>query len=358
MAFSSKSIELMSRIKAKFIRAILRFTGVRDSNIVSLNFGEIESEVRFSRGVKYSNILTVESIHARDQLSEVHGYGERFLYTVENIILDSTTGTVFTSSGRVIEESTSWPASNILLNSIPKPFSRGITDLSKIGKSFVCLPANGFYHWLLEDLAPFIFTIKHSNHSLVLVHEDVPSYVQSFLPTINADALRVPRFVRLDQYTFTSKGPDAGWPHAADISTLRSYFAPYLHEQEQGKKIYISRLDSSRSPEFEKELVSRLRAEGWDILNTERMSLTEQIEAISVASTIVGVHGAGLAGMIWMGSGSQVIELSPNRFVPCFSRMSQICGIGYHRIQFERPTLRNASEIIDEINEVERATGL
>jgi capsular polysaccharide biosynthesis protein len=90
---------------------------------------------------------------------------------------------------------------------------------------------------------------------------------------------------------------------------LRSFFAPNIREREDAKRVYISRLNSSRSPNFEKELVYRLREEGWEILNTESMSLIDQVNTISSASTLCGVHGAGLAGMIWMTSGSQVIEL-------------------------------------------------
>lgn len=348
----SKRIELISRIRAKTLREVLRFVGAKGSNIESLNFGEIKGDIEFSRGAKYSSILTVESIHSRDLLPQAHSYGERFLYTVEDVILDSATGILFTKAGKVIEESTSWPASNILLNSIPKPFPGRVTRLGKNEKSLVSLPANGFYHWLLEDLGPFIFSFEHSSSPLVVVYEGAPTYVQSLLPMIDANVLKVPRFVHLDRYTFTSKGPDTGWPHPTDISILRSFFAPYLHKQEPNKRIYISRIGSLRSPSFEKELVLRLRDDGWDILNTEKMSLTEQVEVISKASTLCGVHGAGLAGMIWMSPGSQVIELGPKRFVPCFSRMSQICGMRYHRTPFDEFPSGTALEINDEIDKV------
>lgn len=357
MRTGSRSMEIISRIRARIFREILMFIGARDSNIASLECGEMKSEIQFTRGVKYSSIQTIESIHARDQLLQVHSFGERFIYCVEDVILDSATGILFTNKGKIIEESSSWPKSSILLNSIPKPYFKGLAKPDGSGRTFINLPSNGFYHWLLEDLGPFIFAMHQTNPSLVLLYENAPPYVRTFLPMIKTEVLEVPRFVHLDRYTFTSKGPDTGWPHGNDIATLRAFYKPHFREQEKGKKIYISRVDSRRSPSFERELVSRLTDQGWEVLHTERMSLAEQVEAISKASTLCGVHGAGLGGMIWMNAESQVIELGPSRFVPCFSRMSQICGIRYHRIAFDESSPRTASEISSEIDKAIRLAG-
>jgi len=345
----SKRIEGTSRLKARVFREVLRAAGASDSNVARLNFGEIQSDIKSHRGVKYSNAQSFESMHDRDHLPEIHAYTERYLFSVENVTLDTATGILFSDAGKIIEESTSWPASNILLNSIPKPPSKGVPHIGTDGRCTVSLPANGFYHWLIEDLGPFIFAVQNSEPSLALIYERAGSYLDSVLPLIDAEFLRVPRFVHLDNYTFTSKGSDTGWPHQTDISTLRSFLAAYIREREEGKRIYISRLDSSRSPNFEKTLVSRLREEGWEILNTERMSLADQVNTISSASILCGVHGAGLAGMIWMAPGSQVIELGPRRFVPCFSRLSHIHGSRHQLISFEDPQQKSVDEIHLEI---------
>jgi capsular polysaccharide biosynthesis protein len=73
---------------------------------------------------------------------------------------------------------------------------------------------------------------------------------------------------------------------------------------------------------------------GWKIIFAEQLSLTDQIKILSTATHIAGVHGAGLAGMIWMPKGSMVIELGPTRFVPCFSRLAEVSELRYQRIEY------------------------
>ena len=337
-----------SRVKARFARVIIQRLGARQSKILYLERGPVECEIKFSRMELYSNLISVESIHARDMIKEGHTFAVRYLYTVENVILDSLTGIVFSIDGKMIAESSSWPVSHLLLNSIPKPpRANRLKNISS--PSPILLPSNGFYHWLIEDLPLFLFISKQLGSFSILEYENSPPYVRSLQPTGN-NAIRTPRFVHLDRYTFVSRGGDTEWAHPTDIEILMRTFANLMRAQESGKKIYVSRLNSSRSPVFERELTKLLKTQGWEILSTEGMALDEQIKRLSSAETICGVHGAGLAGMVWLSPGSQVVELSPPNFVPCFSRLSEVCGLHYQMIPFKELKTSSAYDIANEIN--------
>lgn len=340
-----------SRLRARLLREILHRAGIKNSSVVGLQFGEFENSINFSRGSRYSGILNLVSSHDRDFLPQGHTFQERYLYTIEDVVLDSLTGILFTSKGQIIQESTAWPKSDILLNSIPKPFGVGIKNYSFVGNSALNLPSNGFYHWLVEDLPPFISSLEQTSQPIVLVYENAPAFVQSLVSKISAQIVKVPRFVHLEQYSFISKGPDTGWTHPVDVASLRTFFSTHMRSADPKKRVYISRVKASRSPDFEKELIEQLRRLNWTILEMEGMSLVDQVEAISSASVLCGVHGAGLAGMIWMAPRSQVIELGPNRFVPCFSRMSKILDLDYLRIPYESPRRLSAGEIAGQISE-------
>lgn len=339
-----------SRFRARLIREIMHKGGIVDDGIISVLFDELESTLNFSRGLQYSALSHTESIHDRDGLPQGHTFQERYVYSIEDVILDSHTGILFSGEGQIISESTSWPKSHILLNSIPKPIGASNKRLPIEGNSVINLPSNGFYHWLVEDLPPFLFSIQQSNSSIVLVYENAPAYVESIVSRLSVQVVRVPRFVRLENYTFTSKGPDTGYPHPVDLTTLRTFFSMHLLSVDPKRKVYVSRVRASRSPDFERELIELLRAQNWTILETEGMPLVDQIKAISTASVLSGVHGAGLVGMIWMAPGSNVIELGPNRFVPCFSRMCAILDLNYLRIGYENPRRLSAIEIAGKIN--------
>ena len=341
-----------SRARARFAREIIQRLGARQSTILHLERGQAECEIKFSRNELYSKLISVVSIHARDMIQEGHTFAVRYLYTVENVILDSLTGMVFSIDGKIVAESSSWPVSHLLLNSIPKP--PPAKRLKKISNtSTILLPSNGFYHWLIEDLPLFLFISKQLGSYSLLEYENSPPYVRS-LQSKNKNIISTPRFVHLDRYSFISRGGDTEWAHPKDIRTLRGAFADLMQAQEPGKKIYISRLNSSRSPVFEKVLTELLKSQGWEILSTEKMALHEQIKRISSAEIICGVHGAGLAGMVWLSRGSQVIELSPENFVPCFSRLSEVCGMRYQRIPFPEKLPGNSYKIANEIHNVIR----
>jgi capsular polysaccharide biosynthesis protein len=202
------------------------------------------------------------------------------------------------------------------------------------------LPSNGYYHWLVEDLPLFLEMLRRVPNSKVLVYEKCPQYVKDFASTLAQDVISVPRFVNLKSTSIISKGPNTEWVHPSDVEILRSYFAKELSPRRGGTKVYVSREKSSRSPFFEKEIVHFLRNSGWKILFAEEMTLIDQIRTFSEAEVICGVHGAGLSGMIWMEEGSKVIELSPEKFIPCFARMSNVLNHKYLRIEIENVDLQ------------------
>jgi capsular polysaccharide biosynthesis protein len=166
---------------------------------------------------------------------------------------------------------------------------------------------------------------------------------------LEVEIIRVPRFVQLEECMFISKESMYLHPHPKDIATLREFFRSEFRERIDGKKIYISRSHSSRSPEFESELIEKLRINAWEIIFAENIPLPLQIQEISSASVLCGVHGAGLTGILWLDSSSKTIELSSRNYEECFSFMSQVRGVDFNRIDYETPRMKSADELLAEI---------
>ncbi len=342
---------LLARLIARIKREIIQRVANEVSEIESIAFGPIKSETLFNAKKVYSNLTTIEIQHERDLLPQGHLFQERRLYGVQDVVIDLNSGILFTNHGKIIEESSSWPSMNLLLNSIPKPPTVG--QLPNIREpQVICISSNGFYHWLIEDLAPFIFAQREFPNATILLSESAPLYVKAFAQKYYPNITIAPRFVHLEHYFFVSKGPDTEWVHPQDVLILRKFFASSMKEIITGRKIYISRVNSSRSPIFELALISYLTDSGWTILETQGLSLDEQIEAISSAEVVCGVHGAGLAGMVWMATGTTVIELGPRNFVPCFSRLSEICNLQYFRIPYEDDELMTENQVFLEIEAI------
>jgi hypothetical protein len=340
----------LSRVKARLKRGLLFRCGFSISRTNSVFLSEITPETPFQLIGEYSRNEYREIKHSRSALLENHAYMSRQLVEIQDVVLDSFTGLVHSKEGVMLEESSTWPAGHLILSSVPKP-ARFLGLIPKIdARAVTCLPSNGYYHWLIEDLAPFIFSYQQNSEALVVISSEAPKYVSSFLEYAGIEFQIVPRFLFVTKLLLTTKGPDTGWPHPKDLELLRAFFVQELRPREPGRRIYISRLRSSRSPAFESELVDLLMANNWTILETESMPLEDQIHYLSAASSIAGVHGAGLSGMIWMQPGSKVIELGPNRYIPCFTRLASLCNHQFLRIPYDDLGLTNARDVFELLN--------
>jgi hypothetical protein len=275
-------------------------------------------------------------------------FSAQFVIRVKDIILDSKTGIIYNSSGAIVSDSSSWPKEYLAATAQIKPghFIREIENGSNAER--ILLTSNGFYHWLIEDLPLYIRLKKYYINCETLVYEDAPRYVITFLEKMKIEYLKIPRFAKLPEYTFISRGDSVGWPHPSDIDTLQEYKLSLGNTETTRSRIYISRLSDSRSPYFEKELIHNLAQSGWIIADFNSISIFDQINLVSNAQVIAGVHGAGLSSIAWLSNGSKVIELGTDRFVRCYNRLANISGVNYQRINYSNLKTEKIVEILNQ----------
>lgn len=79
------------------------------------------------------------------------------------------------------------------------------------------------------------------------------------------------------------------------------------------RRLYIARPPGiDRQMRNEAEIRAALEAHGFETVYPERLSFVEQVAMFASAQTIVGTHGSGLTGAIYMAPGGSVIELFPS----------------------------------------------
>lgn len=72
---------------------------------------------------------------------------------------------------------------------------------------------------------------------------------------------------------------------------------------------------------------------GFEVIDPDRLSLSEQIRLFRTASHIVGIHGAGLTNTLFSGSGLRMLEISPgNRISTHYYWLAETMGIDYYDI--------------------------
>ena len=126
---------------------------------------------------------------------------------------------------------------------------------------------------------------------------------------------------------------------------------PKIHIKSVKQNIYISRLKSKRSPVFERNLQSQLSAKDWRIVYLEEIDLLEQVTIFQNASAIVGIHGAGLSGLVFANPGTPIFELYPiQRDIKCFENLARATGLSITRIPFADGSNEVPPDLISRLN--------
>ena len=275
----------------------------------------------------------------------------RVIYEINNATLNPKTGLTFWNQ-HLISESSSWPPERILLN--PELWAPK-RPREKLSGAWISLPSTPYYHWLMEDLPAALAAHRVSPHSGFLVSKDSQSFVFDFLKIGGyKHHLAGSRYLKVETLILCDKQNIIGTPQIRDIETLRRC-GEILPENstQKGKRIYISRLNSSRSPKFEIELVVELRNLGFEILHLEKIPWDEQVAIFKASSQIVGIHGAGLSNAVFCKPGSTIIEIMDTRYPNnCFELLASNSELRYHRILTDEGHSGESQLqiILDEIN--------
>jgi len=215
--------------------------------------------------------------------------------------------------------------------------------------------SNGYFHWIADVLPRIVLLLQTgidiSQYTVVVPSMAVYSYVQPSLQPFGFGSivLGTP-----NQWIQSSNiqvlGPPAPTgnyrPELLQVlsKTVLSFFGLPTSGDQPGKKLYISRSQAPKRKVLqEEELTPGLESLGFQMVVLENLGFAEQVQLLSQARVLVGLHGAGLTNMMWMPPGSVVLELrfpddSDNN---CYFSMASALG---HRYAFYIPSLDQESD--------------
>jgi hypothetical protein len=291
-------------LKRKLIKAL----GFYPVPSESLERRESEVLQNFSELGTYSNSQSIAILDPRNGEVQLHEFNKRKFFEVFDVILEPRQGLIYTKQGNLIEQSSNWSP---LENYFSFPWNPKHIRKQLRNTKFICLSSSSYWHWLIEDLPAVIFLTNHYPNSEILIAKDAPKYVIDFLVSLKVNYRMIQGPVLVNSLVFVGKGRDSGWPHPTDIEVLKNH-GPFLDAKQKttGKRIYISRRAAKRSPINEEQVEVLFRKYGFEIVKTENLELLKEITLISQANILAGVHGAGLANMVWLEPGSRVIDIA------------------------------------------------
>jgi len=182
----------------------------------------------------------------------------------------------------------------------------------------------GYFHFLLEILPILIKVNEQQNCAIYILKsltEKYPFSTELFalfnLPyQITKEPILPSAQTTLSKLVPVSNVP-YHYPNYASVVVLRrkalamelNFVPPYQ------ARLFIVRRRGTAAGRFlkdERQVMEALRPFGFESICCEDYSPKEQAARFAAARFIVGVQGAGLSNMVFMGSGSRVLELMPD----------------------------------------------
>ncbi len=285
----------------------------------------------------YSSASTLTSFDFRSNRERVHSFNERNFFLLKNVILEPHQGLVWDSGGRFIEESTNYPIHQ-LYNTFPWNPRRELKNELNDGVHLY-LTSNGYWHWLVEDLPPFLKLLELYPNSPIIMKQNPPSFIRDFLAMINREPIFVDGPVKVRELLFVEKSQDCGWLHPTDLKVIREFpiFAQIIGEASNpNKKVYTSRRKSKRSPSNENEIEKIFEENGFEIVIPEELSFSDEIKLFSQTTTLASIHGSAHTNMVWMQKGGTILDIANSKFwtEAAFSAITQL-DMSYKYLTYE-----------------------
>lgn len=224
------------------------------------------------------------------------------------------------------------PSQSRQIKTIPKRIIAGLSA-EKIDKGAWITDnwSQNYFHWL-TDAIPRLYLAKQYDPNINLI---LPSFFQSIsytresLEPFKLGSVRIipeDRAVFVKNFQFPTYSALTGNYNENVIravgATYRQHFGA---SASAGRRIYISRSKAPvRNVLNENEIIPILARHGFEIVQCENMSFSEQVKLFSEASMMAGPHGAGLVNMMFMHPGAKIFEIHPrdNNINPCYFSMT------------------------------------
>ena len=184
-----------------------------------------------------------------------------------------------------------------------------------------------YYHWLSETLCRAWMVRDNCDQMILLLPatDSLPKYVlDSILPFNFKKIIHIPagKSALVGTLCMPAQRPILDCYNPKILLEVSKMYVNYVNNKTKGHtkisdRIYISRKNATqRKIVNEEEVVSTMAKYNFTIFYAENYTFLEQVSIFANTKYVAGIHGAGLANMLFMPPGCTVFELIKRKTNP------------------------------------------
>ncbi len=262
----------------------------------------------------------------------------RYFYIKENLILKN-----FSKDTKKLKKNT-----NIIKLGITKFLKKKNFNVISIvsGRD----SSNNYYHWLI-DVLPRLLILEDFFRKYKLKHLLVPNYEKKYQieslncffekKNINFINLYHNKYLQFKSIIFSSDESSFEFYNFKLLKKLKEKILSHIRKKKifirnNYKKIYINRIDANikkdRYLSNENELIFKLKKKGFKSIRLSDYSFFQQALIFNNAKSIIGLHGAGLANILFAKKNTKIIELTNYQWPNLYQKLSKCLNLNYKKI--------------------------
>jgi len=176
-----------------------------------------------------------------------------------------------------------------------------------------------FSHWMQDALPRLALLKEFPPDTKILVPSALAGYQKESLRLLGLlDRVRYTpeKHVIVENYYFSSPTAMIACYNPYGVNWLRSAFLPLADKAYQGpKRFVIERKGKTRGIKNEAEVNEFFRKLGWEIIDTEKLTFTQEIKLFAQAEAFAGIFGSGFTNSLWSSPGCKVITFVADGWV-------------------------------------------
>ena len=209
---------------------------------------------------------------------------------------------------------------------------------------------NNYYHWLIDVLPRLLILeekIQKNNIKNILVPNYQKKYqldsLKCFFKKNNMNFINLSqnKYLKFKSIIFSSNDIGFDFYNLHLLKKLKKRVFDYMRENRISSKhnfsrIYINRLDANLKKNRylinENELISELKKKGFRSITLSDYSFFDQALIFYNAKLIIGLHGAGLANILFAKKKTKIIELTNSNWPNIYDKLSKCLGLNYRKV--------------------------